>query len=96
MPCGWSCTGRRHPRDQITTYAYDLREHTEQNGIVYQDNLIAYDALGRMRWVGDTRLTLEVGYDRMGNRNRITTHVDDSDAPDLYSTLYYLYDGMNR
>jgi YD repeat-containing protein len=48
---------------KTSTYAYDLsgrrlRETTVQGGVTYQDNHIAYDALGRMRWVADTRAYL--------------------------------------
>ncbi|MDN6886457.1 hypothetical protein QMO14_22970, partial [Variovorax sp. CAN2819] len=44
---------------KVTTYAYDLggrriRETTVQGGVTYQDNQMAYDALGRLRWVADT------------------------------------------
>ncbi|WP_399678708.1 Ig-like domain repeat protein [Xenophilus sp.] len=87
---------------QTTSYRYDLsgrriRETTVQGGVVYQDNHIAYDALGRMRWVGDSRVTLTIDYDAVGNRTRIATHVNDADAgaqPD--TERFYAYDAMNR
>ena len=56
-----------------STYAYDLggrhlRETTVNKGSVYQDNHIAYDALGRMRWVADARAYVSIDYDKAGNR----------------------------
>ena len=84
----------------LATYGYDLsgrhiREKTVQNGVVYQDNHIAYDALGRMRWTGDARSTLRVDYDAVGNRTHINVHLNDSIASQD-SDRFYAYDAMNR
>lgn len=84
---------------RTTTYRYDLagrhiRETTVQGGVTYQDNHIAYDALGRIRWVADGRTAVTVDYDQVGNRTRIHTHVNDLVAQD--SDRYYQYDAMNR
>ncbi|MDP9933635.1 hypothetical protein, partial [Variovorax paradoxus] len=67
---------------KVSRYAYDLsgrrvREQTEQGGVSYQDNRIAYDALGRMRWVADTRAYLTIDYDKVGNRTHVGTRLRD-------------------
>lgn len=85
---------------KVTTYAWDLgghsvREKVVQGGVTYQDNSMAYDALGRLRWVGDTRAFINLDYDKMGNRTRIQTHViTGSGASD--ADRYFQYDAMNR
>ncbi|MET3513407.1 YD repeat-containing protein [Pseudacidovorax sp. 1753] len=87
---------------QTTRYQYDLggrhlRETTIQGGVTYQDNRIAYDALGRMRWVGDGRITINVDYDAVGNRTHVRTRVNDPAAgADQISDSYNQYDAMNR
>ncbi|MFP5420274.1 MAG: hypothetical protein ACLGID_02245, partial [Gammaproteobacteria bacterium] len=87
---------------QTTRYQYDLggrhlRETTVQGGITYQDNRIAYDALGRMRWAGDGRITINVDYDAVGNRTHVRTRVNDPAAgADQVSDSYNQYDAMNR
>ncbi|MDQ0072702.1 YD repeat-containing protein [Variovorax boronicumulans] len=85
---------------QDARYEYDLagnrvREWFGQGGVVYKDNHIAYDALGRMRWVADGRAYVNIEYDKVGNRTRIKTHVLDQDTS-LDSDLYFQYDAMNR
>ncbi|WP_418124768.1 deaminase domain-containing protein [Variovorax sp. 160MFSha2.1] len=97
---------------KVTTYAYDLggrriRETTVQGGVTYQDNQMAYDALGRLRWVADTNAYITIDYDKVGNRTHIHTKL-------AYSALtaqgpqgtpieggeetdrYFAYDQMNR
>ncbi|MFV0675564.1 Ig-like domain repeat protein [Variovorax sp. tm] len=90
---------------QTTSYRYDLagrrlRETTVQGGITYQDNSIAYDALGRIRWVADTRAYISIDYDKMGNRTHVGIHVNDPSSGvggnDHYIDKYYAYDAMNR
>jgi len=81
-------------------YAYDLagnklREYLKVGDNVYQDNHMAYDTLGRMRWVSDGRALLNIEYDKLGNRTRIQTHVLTGDTS-LDSDLYFKYDAMNR
>jgi len=85
---------------KVTSYAYDaaghkIREQTVQDGIVYQDNTIAYDALGRLRWVGDSRAYVEMNYDAVGNRTRIFTHVNTPEAAHD-DERFFQYDAMNR
>jgi YD repeat-containing protein len=82
------------------TYAYDLagnriREKTVQRGVVYQDNHLAYDTLGRLKWVADGRAFVTMDYDRVGNRTHIATHVTNGDA-DQDSDRWFQYDAMNR
>src|SRR5450830_292592 len=85
---------------QTTTYAWDLsgnriEEKTTQAGIVYQDNHIAYDALGRMRWVSDDRSYVNISYDAVGNRTQIQTHVING-LTSQDSNRFFQYDAMNR
>ncbi|MDD5336393.1 MAG: hypothetical protein PHS32_21855 [Rhodoferax sp.] len=85
---------------QTTSYAWDLSGHriaekTTQAGIVYQDNHMAYDALGRMRWVADGRSYVNISYDAVGNRTQIQTHVINGDTSQD-SNRFFLYDAMNR
>lgn len=84
----------------LTNYRYDLsgrrvRESTKLGGITYQDNVNAYDALGRMRSTGDTRSTVAIDYDLAGNRSLIKIHLN-SDALNRDSERHYKYDSMNR
>lgn len=84
---------------KTSSYRYDLagrriRETTVQGGIVYQDNHIAYDALGRMRWVSDTRATVTIDFDKVGNRTRVQTVVNDLVGET--SDQHFEYDEMNR
>ncbi|QNB08849.1 LysM peptidoglycan-binding domain-containing protein [Herbaspirillum frisingense] len=85
---------------QVTIYAYDLagdrvQEKTIQGGVVYQDNHLAYDALKRLRWSGDNRVTVNYTYDGVGNRTHVTTHVINGDSSQD-SDRWYGYDAMNR
>lgn len=73
-----------------------MREKTEQNGLVYQDNRIAYDALGRMRDVSDSRVHISIDYDAVGNRTHIKSHVLGSADKSLDKESWYAYDEMNR
>lgn len=89
---------------KVTSYAYDLggrhvREKTVQGGVTYQDNHLAYDAVGNLRDVADASVHVSMAYDNAGNRTRIVTHVgyqgtggDTSQNTDKY----FLYDAMNR
>jgi len=86
---------------RTTTYRYDLagrhiRETTVQGGETYQDNHIAYDALGRMRWVADGRVALTIDYDNVGNRTHVHTFVNDGNLVNRTSDSDYEYDAMNR
>ncbi|SFQ11319.1 LysM peptidoglycan-binding domain-containing protein [Variovorax sp. 770b2] len=90
--------------DRTTTqdekYEYDMagnrvREWFAKGNVVYKDNHIAYDALGRMRWVADGRAYVNIEYDKVGNRTNIRTHVLNQDTS-LDSNLFFQYDQMNR
>ncbi|MDP9933519.1 LysM peptidoglycan-binding domain-containing protein [Variovorax paradoxus] len=94
---------------KVSRYAYDLsgrrvREQTEQGGVSYQDNRIAYDALGRMRWVADTRAYLTIDYDKVGNRTHVGTRLRDQTLSTELVAMpveqdthrYFQYDAMNR
>jgi YD repeat-containing protein len=86
--------------NQVTSYAYDLagnrvRESTTRAGVVYQDNHLAYDTLGRLRWVADSRAMVEMWYDQAGNRTRIKTSVINGDTA-YNADRYFRYDAMNR
>ncbi|QSI29786.1 hypothetical protein GNX71_09405 [Variovorax sp. RKNM96] len=89
---------------KVTSYDYDLagrhlRETTVQGGVTYQDNDLAYDALGRMRWVNDGRALVDVDYDKVGNRTHVSIHVHDqalNPALDQDVEQYFQYDEMNR
>lgn len=92
---------------QITTMAYDLagrhlRERVERGGIVYQDNHLSYDTLGRLVDSADNRSRLSFSYDKAGNRTQVTTRawvaaVGDADTTQAKdSSLHFAYDAMNR
>ena len=89
---------------KVSSYRYDLagrriRETTLQGGVAYQDNHIAYDALGRMRWVADTRAYVDIDYDKVGNRTHVGIHLNDATlnpAPEQDVHQYFQYDAMNR
>ena len=94
--------------NETTTYAYDaagnhLLESVSVAGTYYQDNHLAYDALGRLMDSSDGEVHVGFQYDAVGNRTLITTHVLESGGllaqgsvsqPD--STRNFTYDGMNR
>ena len=93
--------------NQVTTYAYDLAgrhllERTVQNGATYQDNHLAYDALGRLRDVADSHVHASFDYDAAGNRTHIHTSVNVAPlgataADDVRpGDRFFLYDAMNR
>lgn len=90
--------------NQVTTYEYDMagnhvREKTTQAGVTYQDNHLAYDALGRLRDVADGRAHVTIDYDKVGNRTLITTHVNTVTShgdTSQGSARYFQYDAMNR
>jgi len=70
-PIGWVARPSIN-LNQTTEYAYDLagnhiREKTTQVGVVYQDNQIAYNAMGQLRWMGDGRAYVSIEYDKAGN-----------------------------
>lgn len=93
-----------HALNKLTTYVYDLtgrrvRERVQQNGVVYQDNHLAYDALGNLRDVSDARAHVSMEYDKVGNRTRVSTSVGyQGTAGEAVSTSdrYFKYDVMNR
>lgn len=85
---------------KVTTYAYDLAGHrlqekTTQGGVVYQDNHLAYDALGRLRDIADERVHISIDYDKAGNRTHMQTHAYDGDTGGD-SNRWNAYDAMNR
>ncbi|MDB5874632.1 MAG: LysM peptidoglycan-binding protein [Ramlibacter sp.] len=94
--------------DTVTELSYDqagnrIRERTLQDGVVFQDNHIAYDALGRMQWVADASAHVTIEYDKVGNRSHITTHVitegvngEPAGETAQDSDRYFRYDAMNR
>jgi YD repeat-containing protein len=86
---------------QTTQYAYDasgnrIREVTSQGGVIYQDNHLAYDALGRLREVQDGNVNIVYTYDANGNRTQIHTEYLNTSDGNEGSTLYFAYDSMNR
>lgn len=91
--------------NQTTTYMYDaggrhIRERVVQNGLTYQDNHLAYDALGRLRDVADARVHVSMDYDKVGNRTFVATTVGYQGvtgevAPSTVAR-YFKYDTMNR
>jgi YD repeat-containing protein len=77
---------RGHHGASITTYAYDkagnkVAERFEQRGVVYQDNHMSYDILGRLTQVVDARHHMDIKYDRVGNRRAIEGHYYDDSGP---------------
>jgi hypothetical protein len=72
-----------------------VRESTTRAGVVYQDNHLAYDTLGRLRWVADSRAMVEMWYDQAGNRTRIKTSVINGDTA-YNADRHFRYDAMNR
>lgn len=86
---------------QVTQYAYDgagnrIHEVTTQNGVVYQDNHLAYDALGRLRKVEDGNVSIVYDYDANGNRTHIHTQYENVNRDGAVQDQYFTYDGMNR
>ncbi|KQV92819.1 calcium-binding protein [Rhizobacter sp. Root1221] len=96
-----------HALNQVTEFSYDLagrhvREKTTQDGVVYQDNTMGYDEVGRLRHVSDGRMSIDLEYDDAGNRTRVRTHVNVPTLADPTvdvpkdSDRYFTYDAMNR
>ena len=86
---------------KITDYTYDhagnkVRERTAQGGGVYQNNIMAYDALGRLREVSDGYLRQNIDYDANGNRTRVRTQYTDASDTWRNRDYWYGYDAMNR
>jgi YD repeat-containing protein len=86
---------------QVTQYAYDaagnrIHEVTMQNGVVYQDNHLAYDALNRLRRVEDGNVSIVYDYDANGNRTHIHTQYENVNADGVGQDQYFAYDAMNR
>ena len=73
-----------------------------QTDVLYQDNHLAYDALNRLRVVGNDQANVSIHYDRVGNRSRIETNVftipgdlmDGQASHQQHQT--FTYDAMNR
>lgn len=90
--------------DKTTSYTYDLsgrkvRERVVQAGVTYQDNHLAYDAVGQLRDVADGRAHVVMAYDKVGNRTRVATYVNyqgTSGEASESTDRYFLYDTMNR
>ncbi|MCZ8384134.1 LysM peptidoglycan-binding domain-containing protein [Achromobacter xylosoxidans] len=86
---------------KITDFSYDhagnkVRERTSQGGVVYQNNIMAYDALGRLREVSDGYLRQSIDYDANGNRKRVQTQYTDASDTWRNRDYWYGYDAMNR
>ena len=93
---------------ETTLYTYDAAGNHLQESVAigtkyYQDNHLAYDALGRLMDSSDGETHVSFQYDGVGNRTFIGTHVLESGGllrtgsvsqPD--ATRYFTYDGMNR
>jgi YD repeat-containing protein len=87
--------------NQQTSYSYDamgqhLTEVTVQGGVVYQNNHLAYDTLGRLAVVDDGRYHLAFTYDNVGNRTRETVHYVNDSGTIVDHDFWYTYDLMNR
>jgi len=90
-----------------TAYTFDLAgrrlsETTSSIYAVYQDNHLAYDALGRLVDSSDSNVHVSYQYDAVGNRTRVKTTVVATGARALAGDVttpsdhWYAYDGMNR
>ena len=85
----------------VTSYEYDRslnrnREGYSKNGVVYQDNRIRFDALGRITRVQDLRYDMTLGYDAAGNRRFTRSSYIDSAGASRQVENWYRYDAMNR
>ncbi|MGJ7502513.1 hypothetical protein ACSFBF_19295 [Variovorax sp. ZT5P49] len=104
-------TQQTNSRGQDLRYSYDkagqllrIREPTVQGGVTYQDNQMAYDALGRLRWVADTNAYITIDYDKVGNRTYIHTKLNYGGMTSQGMQVeageetdrYFAYDKMNR
>lgn len=87
-----------HALGQRTDYMYDLAgnhiyERMEQGGALYQDTIIAYDALNRVRQINTADgIEMRVAYDGNGNRLRQDFRRADGQS----QSFFYAYDSMNR
>ena len=102
---------------QTTRYRYDLAGNRlseqlwqktlldgtdAQTDVLYQDNHLAYDALNRLRVVGNDQANVSIHYDRVGNRSRIETDLfllPGGSAPAWAAPSQnqtFTYDAMNR
>jgi YD repeat-containing protein len=61
-----------------------------------QDTRIAYDELGRIASVKDTRYAMSYSYDAVGNRRHAVSNYYDPAGAAKTADYWYLYDGMNR
>ena len=87
-----------------------MLERTVQGTVTYQDNHLAYDALGRLRDVSDEHVHMSIDYDLVGNRTHIGTSVNIGALGSVSGTgsstpladniqpgqRYFRYDAMNR
>ena len=80
----------------LYTSGNKVRERTAQGGGVYQNNIMAYDALGRLREVSDGYLRQNIDYDANGNRTRVRTQYTDASDTWRNRDYWYGYDAMNR
>ena len=76
--------------NKITAYAYNyagrhIHEQTAQNGQLFQDQIIAYDTLGRMAQVDNSVDSVSVHYDYDEVGNRIHQH-------QTWNTTHYHHD----
>ncbi|MCI3204550.1 MULTISPECIES: hypothetical protein [Pandoraea] len=71
-------------------------ERTVTNGATYEDNHLAYDALGRLRDVADGRVHISIDYDAVGNRTHVTSHVINAMDQSQDEDRWFKYDAMNR
>jgi YD repeat-containing protein len=86
---------------QTTTYAYNaagqrVREQMVQGGVVYQDQWIGYDTLGRQSLIEAINgVTVTTSFDKVGNKlQQHTTYTTQFGA--AAQDLWYAYDVMNR
>jgi YD repeat-containing protein len=92
--------------DKRSSYRFDaagrrISERTVQQGALYQNNRLVYDALGQLTQVTDTsagRAQLRILYDAAGNRQRIITDIsaDGTGANPYHGDGWYRHDAMNR
>ena len=98
--------GPRFP-SQITRYQYNeigqrTLEQIRRGGDIFQDNHLRYDALGRLSSVDDTHMHIGIEYDLLGNRTRISTHVNipvaagSAEDKAFNTDRFFRYDEMNR
>ncbi|HKE94009.1 MAG TPA: LysM peptidoglycan-binding domain-containing protein, partial [Povalibacter sp.] len=91
--------------NRLTEYGYDLAgrhviERTVVDGLLQQNSVISYDALGRTSKIEDTDYVVDYSYDAAGNRTRILSgyfnHNGYAAGDRQTQGLWYTYDGMNR